>query len=110
MVFLVEKRKRLMKRIACLVAAIITLAGMAGAQESRATIQGNVKDSMGGVRRVWRWQDGASRRVWNVLQPAGWQSGVHQFRTVADSVPGIGQQRHPRLHRRAKHGSPAQSG
>ncbi|MGA3017926.1 MAG: carboxypeptidase-like regulatory domain-containing protein [Bryobacteraceae bacterium] len=38
-----------MKRIACLVAAIILLAGMAGAQENRATIQGTVKDSQGGL-------------------------------------------------------------
>src|ERR1039457_5655965 len=38
-----------MKRIACLVAAIIMLAGIAGAQESRGTIQGTIKDPQGGA-------------------------------------------------------------
>ena len=38
-----------MRRIACLVAAISMLAGIAGAQESRATIQGTVKDPQGGL-------------------------------------------------------------
>ena len=38
-----------MKRIACLVAAILMLAGIASAQEARATIQGVVKDSQGGL-------------------------------------------------------------
>ena len=48
MVF-VEERNRLMKRIAYLVVAIVMLAGLAGAQEARCTIQGTVKDPQGGL-------------------------------------------------------------
>ncbi len=61
------------------------------------------------LRPVWRWQNGHPRRVWNVLQPAGWQSGVHQFRTVAARLPGVGQQCEPLPNRGAKYGRPTQS-
>ena len=36
-----------MKRIVCLLAAILLLAGLAAAQETRGTIQGTVKDPQG---------------------------------------------------------------
>ena len=39
----------MIKRIVCLLAALLVLAGLAAAQESRATIQGSVRDPQGGV-------------------------------------------------------------